>query len=126
MSAAPSLYGQSINDHYEVIVARYIQRKNELPPAGWKKVMLRLPSTALRVEDPKEQDRFIEELIRLIRERCSSTDPKKTHSQGLIVDLNGSEVVNKYLRGLKAMLYPGEPVSSVWIEVALVTGPGRT
>jgi hypothetical protein len=123
MSTAPSLYGQSINNHYDVIVARYTQRKNELPPTGWKKVVLHLPSTAVPIEDTKEQDRFMEELSRLIRERCSTTDPKKTHSQGLIVDLDGSEIVNKYSRGLKAMLYPGEPVSSVWIEVAPVAGP---
>jgi hypothetical protein len=59
MSVAPLTYGQSINDHYEVIISRYIEQKSELHPTGWKKVTLRLPSTALRAEDPKEQDRFM-------------------------------------------------------------------
>jgi hypothetical protein len=123
MSAAPFTYGQSINDHYDVIVSRFIQQKNELPAIRWKKVMLHLPSNALRIEDPKEQDTFMKELLRLVRRQCSATDPKSTHTQGLIVGLNGSDVVDKYLPGLKAMLYPGKPLSAVWIEVAPVAGP---
>jgi hypothetical protein len=123
MNAAPLTYGQSINNHYEVIVSEYIQQKHELAPTGWKKVMLRLPSNAVRIEDPKEQSRFMEELLRLVRTQCSTTDAKSTHTQGLIVDLNGSEAVDQYLPGLKAILYPGKPSSSVWIEAAPVAGP---
>jgi hypothetical protein len=123
MSAASSTYGQSINDHYETIISRHIERRNELPVTGWNKVLLRLPPTALWVDDPKEQDELMEELLRLIREQCSKTNPNKVHEQGMIVDLDGAEIVKKYLRGLKAMLYPGEPVSPVWIEAGPVAGP---
>jgi hypothetical protein len=124
MSATPLTYGQSINDHYEVVFTRYIQRKNELPPAGWKKVTLHLPQKAIRV-DPREEDRLMEELLRLIREKCSTADPKKTNPQGLRIDkLDGSEVVNKYLQGATLMLYPGKSLpQSAWINVAPVAGP---
>ena len=120
--SAPT-YGQPIDDHYGVIISRYILGKNELSPTGWKKVMLYLPPNALRVEDPKEQDKFMEELLRLIRKQCSTIDPKNTHSQGLKVDLTSSEVVNKHLPGLQGMLYPGEPASPVWIDIVQDSGP---
>jgi hypothetical protein len=41
-----------------------------------------------------------------------------------IEKFDGSEVVNKYLRGGKLKLYPGESVPQpVWIDVALIAGP---
>ena len=117
-------YDQPIKDHYGVIFTQYLRRKNELPPAGWQRAVLYLPPNAERV-DPSEQDRFMEELLRLVRERCSTTDPKDTSPQGLWIEkFDGSEVVNKYLRGGKLKLYPGESVPHpVWIDVALIAGP---
>jgi hypothetical protein len=124
MRAAPMPYDQPIKAHYEEILARYLQRKNEMPPIGWQRAVLHLPPDAARVE-PREQDRFMEELLRLIREQCSTTNPKETSPQGLWIEkFDGSEVVNKYLRGGKLKLYPGESVPQpVWIDVALIAGP---
>jgi hypothetical protein len=95
-----------------------------MPPTGWQRAVLHLPPDAARVE-PREQDRFMEELLRLIREQCSTTNPKGTSPQGLWIEkFDGSEVVNKYLRGGKLKLYPGESVPQpVWIDVAVIAGP---
>jgi hypothetical protein len=124
MSAAPSPYGQSINDHYDVMIAQHIQQKNEFAPVGWKKAMLHLPQDAIRLENPTEREKLMKALFGLIREKCSATDPKKATAQGLLIDLDGSEVVNKYLRGATLMLYPAPPAPQMWIEVAPVAGPG--
>ena len=124
MSAATPLpYDQPINAHYEVLLANYIQRNKERPPAEWKRAVLHLPADAPRVE-PNEQNGFMEGLLRLIREECSMTDPKDTSPQGLWIDkFDGSDVVNKYLRGATVKIYPGESVPhSVWIDVAAVAG----
>jgi hypothetical protein len=123
MSMSTLTYGQSINDHYEVIFAQYIQRKNELPPAGWKRAVLHLPPNAARV-DPKEQERFMEEFISLIREQCSMTVPSETNQRGLWIDkFDASEVVNKYLRGATLKLYAGKSAPQpVWIDIAPVAG----
>jgi hypothetical protein len=113
MRAEPLTYGQSINDHYEVIISRYIQQKEEIVPTKWEKVVLHLPPNASRIEDPKEQGQFMEELVRLVRAQCSATDANSTHAQGLIIDVNGSAIVDQHLPGLRATLYPGDPLSSV-------------
>ena len=123
-TATPLAYDQPINAHYEEIFARYLQRKNEQPPAGWQRAVLELPPDAARV-DPGEQERFMEELMRLIRERCAATDMKTVNHQGLWIDkFDGSEVVNKYLQGATLKLYPGEPMpESVWIDIAPIGRP---
>jgi hypothetical protein len=77
MSAAPVSYEQPIKAQYTELFARYLQRRSEPPPAGWQRAVLELPLDATRV-DVGEQDSFMEELLTLIRERCSTTDPKKT------------------------------------------------
>jgi hypothetical protein len=89
-----------------------------------QRAVLELPPNAARL-DPKEEERFMEELLRLIRERCAATDPKDTSPQGLwIEEFDGSEVVNKYLRGGRLKLYPGKPMlESVWIDTAPDAGP---
>lgn len=125
MSAATPLpYDQPINAHYGEIFVRYLRQKNEPPPAGWQRAVLELPPNAARV-DPNEEERFMEELLRLIHERCAATDPKDTSPQGLwIEEFDGSEVVNKYLRGGKLKLYPGKPMlEAVWIDTAPDAGP---
>jgi hypothetical protein len=123
MSAAtPFPYDQPINAHYGEIFVRHLRQKNEPPPAGWQRAVLELPPNAARV-DPKEEEIFMEELLRLIRERCAATDPKDTSPQGSWIE-DGSEVVNKYLRGGKLKLYPGNSMlESVWIDTALDAGP---
>ena len=122
-AAAPLLYDQPINAHYEVLFANFIQRNNERLPAGWKRAVLHLPVDPLRVE-LSEQDRFMEGLLGLIREKCSTTEPKDTSPQGLWIDtFDGSDVVNKYLRGATLKIYPGESLPrSVWIDVAAIAG----
>jgi hypothetical protein len=119
MSAAtPLSYDQPINAHYEVMFANYIQRKNERPPAGWKRGVLHLPANAQRVE-PNEQNRFMEDFLALIREKCSTTDPADTTPQGLWIDnFDGSDVVKRYLEGATVPL-----PESVWLDVAPVAGP---
>jgi hypothetical protein len=104
--------------------ANYIQRNNERPPAGWKKAVLHLPANAQRVE-PNEQNRFMEDLLALIREKCSTTDRANTSPQGLWIDnFDGSDVVKKYLEGATVKIYAGEPLpKSVWLDVAPVAGP---
>ena len=124
MSAATPSYDQPINAHYEMMFANCIQRNNERPPAGWKRSVLRLPANAQRVE-PNEQNRFMEDLLALIREKCSTTDPADTSPQGLWIDnFDGSDVVKKYLEGATVKIYAGEPLpESVWLDVAPVAGP---
>lgn len=104
--------------------ANHIQRKDERPPEGWKKAVLNLPANAQRVE-PNEQNRFMEDLLRLIREKCSTANPADTSPQGLwLSDFDSSDVVNKYLRGATVKIYPGKPLpESVWIDVAPEAGP---
>jgi hypothetical protein len=124
MSAAPLSYDQPIKAHYAEIFARYLQRTNEQPPAGWQRVVLELPPDAPRVET-REQDRFMEELLKLIRARCSTVDPKKTSPQGLWIEAFGdSEIVGEYLQRARLKIYPGESVpQKVWIDVASAAGP---
>jgi hypothetical protein len=125
MSAAtPLSYEQPINAHYEVILTNYIQQNNERPPAGWKRAVLHLPANAQRVV-PNEQKSFMEGLLRLIREKCSTAKPEDMSPQGLwIENFEGSDVVNKYLRAGKVKIYPGKSLAeSVWIDVAAVAGP---
>ena len=124
MSAAPLSYEQPIKAHYAEIFARYLQRRSEPPPAGWQRAVLELPPDAPRVE-MREQDRFMEELLRLIRERCSTADPKKTSPQGLWIEgFGGSEIVNRHLRGGKLKVYPGRSVpQQMWIDVAPAAAP---
>ena len=124
MSAAPLSYEQPIKAHYADIFYRYLQRTGEPPPAGWQRAVLELPADALRV-DASDQDRFMEELLRLMRERCSTVNPKNTSPQGLwIEDFGSSEIVSRYLRGARLKVYPGESVpQSVWIDVAPAAGP---
>jgi len=124
MSAAiPLSYDQPISAHYEVIFASYLQRNNERPPVGWKRVVLHLSTNAQRVES-SDQNRFMEELLRLIREKCSGTEPKDVNPQGLWIDrFEGSDLVNRYLRGATVKIYPGESSpQSVWIDVAPTAG----
>jgi hypothetical protein len=124
MSAAPLSYEQPIKAHYAEIFDRHLQRTNAQPPAGWQRAMLELPADAARV-DTREQDSFMEEVLRLIRERCSIVDPKKTSPQGLWIEAFGdSEIVGRYLRGARLKIYPGESVpQKVWIDVAPAAGP---
>jgi hypothetical protein len=124
MSAAPLSYEQPIKAHYEEIFTRYLQRRSEPPPAGWRRAVLELPPDATRV-DATERDSFMEELLRLIRERCATTDPKKTSPQGFwIEEFDSSEIVNRHLRGAKLKVYPGGSVpKQVWIDVAPAAGP---
>jgi hypothetical protein len=123
MSAAPLSYEQPIKEHYTDIFYRCLQRTCEPPPAGWQRAVLELPPDAPRVE-MREQDRFMEELLRLIRERCSTADPKKTSPQGFWIEAFGvSEIVDRYLRGARLKVYPGESVpQKVWIDVAPAAG----
>jgi hypothetical protein len=67
----------------------------------------------------------MEELLTLIRKRCSTTDPKKTSPQGFwIEEFDSSEIVNRHLRGAKLKVYPGRSVpQQVWIDVAPAAGP---
>ncbi len=124
MSAAPLSYEQPIKAHYAEIFDRYLQRTNAQPPAGWQRAVLELPPDALRV-DAGEQDDFMEELLRLILQRCSATDPKKTSPQGFWIDeFDSSEIVNRHLRGAKLKVYPGGSApQQVWINVAPAAGP---
>ena len=124
MSAAPLNYEQPIKAHYSEIFYRYLRRTNEPPPSGWQRAVLELPPDAPRV-DAREQDSFMEELLRLIQERCSTTDPKKTSPQGLWIEgFGGSEIVSRYLREARLKVYPGESVpQNVWIDVAPAAGP---
>jgi len=124
MSAAiPLSYDQPISAHYEVIFASYLQRNNERPHLGWKRVVLHLSTNAQRVES-SDQNRFMEELLRLIREKCSGTEPKDVSPQGLWIDrFEGSDLVNRYLQGATVKIYPGESSpQSVWIDVAPTAG----
>ncbi len=123
-TATPLSYDQPIEAHYGTIFTRYLRRTNEPPPAGWQKAMLHLPQNAPRVE-PREEVKFMEDLLRLIHERCSKTDVKDISPQGLWIDkFDGSEVVNKYLEGATLKLYPGEPMpESVWLDIAPIGKP---
>jgi len=123
MSAAPVPYEQPINAYYTEVFARCFQRKNDLPPAGWQRAVLELPPDATRVETG-EHDKFMEELLKLIREQCSTADPKRTSPQGLWIEkFDSSEVVNRHLRGGRLKVYPGKSVpQQVWIEVASAAG----
>lgn len=125
MSAAiPLSYDQPISAHYEVIFANYLQRNNERPPVGWKRVVLHLSPSAQRVE-LSDQNRFMEELLRLIREKCSVIEPTDVSPQGLWIDrFEGSDLVNRYLQGATVKIYPGNPLAeSIWIDVAPDAGP---
>jgi hypothetical protein len=124
MSAAPLSYEQPIKAHYTEILTRYLQRTNEPPPAGWRRAVLELPPDAIRVE-AREQDTFTEELLRLIRERCSTTDPKTTSPQGFWIEqFDSSEIVNRHLRGGKLKVYAGSPApQQMWIDVAPAAAP---
>jgi len=125
MSAArPLSYEQPIDAHYEGIFVNYLQRNNERPPAGWRRVVLHLPANAQRIESD-EQNRFMEELLRMIREQCSITEPKDVSPQGLWIDkFDGSDLMNRYLQGATVKIYPGESsAQSVWIDVAPTAGP---
>jgi len=124
MSAAPLNYEQPIKAHYAEIFDRYLQRTNAQPPAGWQRAVLELPPDAPRVE-VREEDSFMEELLRLIRERCSTTDPKKTSPQGFWIEqFDSSEIVDRHLRGGKLKVYAGRSVpQQVWIDVAPAAGP---
>ena len=124
MSAAPLSYEQPIKAHYAEIFDRYLQRTNAQPPAGWQRAVMDLPPNAPRVEI-REQDRFMEELLKLIRERCSTADPKETSPQGLWIEaFGGSEIVGRHLRGARLKIYPGESVpQKAWIDVAPAAGP---
>jgi hypothetical protein len=123
-AAAPLSYDQPISSHYEVIFANYVQRNNERPPAGWKRAVLQLPANAQRIE-PNEQNRFMEELLRLIREKCSMTVPTDVSPQGLWIDkFGGFDLLNRYLQGATVKIYPGGfSAQSVWIDVAPAAGP---
>ena len=123
-AASPLSYDQPINAHYEVMFANYIQRNNERPPAGWKRGVLQLPANAQRVE-PNEQNRFMEDLLGLIREKCSTANPEDTSPQGLWIEtFDGFDVVKKYLEGATVRIYPGQPLpESAWLDVAPVAGP---
>jgi hypothetical protein len=124
MNAAPLNYQQPIKAHYAEIFARYLQQRSEPPPAGWQRAVLELPPDATRV-DAREQDTFMGELITLIRDRCSTTDPKKTSPQGFWIEqFDSSEIVNRYLRGGKLKVYAGSPVpEQMWIDVAPAAAP---
>jgi len=126
MSATPVTYEQPIDAHYTTIFTRYLQRKKEPPPAGWQRAVLELSPDAIQV-DAREEDRFMEELLKLIREQCLTTDPRKTSRQGLWIEtFDSSEVVNRHLRGGKLKVYPERSVSQeVWIEVASSAGNVR-
>ena len=125
MSAATALpYDQPIGDHYGVIFTRHLRRTNEPPPTGWQRGVLQLPQNASRV-DPREEVKFMEDFVRMIYEKCSNTDPKNTNHSGFwIRDFDGSETVNKYLRGATLKMYPGDPMpESVWLDIAPTAGP---
>lgn len=123
MTTAPLSYEQPIKAHYEEIFTRYLRRTSEPPPVGWQRVVLELPPDATRV-DATEQDRFMEELLTLIRERCSATAPAKTSPQGFWIEqFDSSEIVNRYLRGGKLKVYAGSLVpQQMWIDVAPAAG----
>jgi hypothetical protein len=123
-TAAPLSYDQPIDAHYETIFTRHLQRTKEQPPAGWKKVMVHLPQNAPRV-DPIEENRFMEDLLRLIREQSSKTNVKDVSRQGLwITNFDGYETVNKYLQGATLKLYVGKPTpDQVWLDIAATGKP---
>jgi hypothetical protein len=119
MTAAPVPYEQPINAHYTIILVRYLQRTNEPPPAGWQRAVLHLSPDAIRL-DAREEDRFMEELLKLIRERCSTANPKETSPAGFWIEsFDGSDIVKRHLRGSTLKVYPKKSVPlQVWIEVA--------
>jgi hypothetical protein len=121
MSAAP-IYEQPIDAHYTDVLVRHFQRTKEVPPVGWRRARLELSPDATRV-DVKEEDKFLEALLKLIREQCCAIDPTNTSRQGLWIEkFDSSEVVNKHLRGSTLKLFPGSASQQVWIEVAPVAG----
>jgi hypothetical protein len=125
MSAATPLpFDQPIEAHYGTIFTYYVRRTNRLPPTGWQRALLHLPQNARRVE-AGEENRFMEELVRMIHERCSKTDPKDVSPQGLWIEkFDDSEVVSKYLQGATLKMYPGKPMQdSAWLDIAATAGP---
>ncbi|MGA2235638.1 MAG: hypothetical protein ABSG23_09200 [Terriglobales bacterium] len=123
-TATPLSYDQPIEAHYGTIFTRYLRRTNEPPPTGWQRGVIDLPQNAPRV-DPSEENRFMENLLRLIREQCSKTDVKDVSRQGLwITNFEDYEVVNKYLQGSTLKLYVGKPMpDQVWLDIAAIGKP---
>jgi hypothetical protein len=118
MSTARVTYDQPIDAHYDTIITRYLERTNEKPPSGCKMVELELPPDAIRIDTRADENKFMEELLELIRERCTA-DLKAP----LRIDANSSEVVNRHLRGCKLKAYPGTwNLSQAWIQVKLNGG----
>jgi hypothetical protein len=127
MNTVPATYEQPLDAHYATIFARNLQRTKEPPPAGWQKAVLELSPGAIRV-DAGEENKFMEALKRLIRERCSGSDPRKAGPQGLwIRAFDSFEILNRHLRGSRLRVYAGGSVPRlVWVEVACAAGPFRT
>ncbi len=123
MSSVPVTYEQPIDAHYTTVLARYFQRTNEPPPEGWQRAVLHLSPDATHI-DVREEDEFMEELLRLIREQCSTTDPRKTNLQGLwIKGFDSSKIVNRHLQGSCLKVYSEKSTAQqVWIDVASAAG----
>jgi hypothetical protein len=119
-TATPLPFDQPIEAHYGTILTQYLRRTKEPPPTGWQRGVLHLPQNAPRVDDIREQVEFMQELVRLIREECSKTDPKDTDPSGFwIKNFEDAEVVNKYLQGATLKMYPGKPMpDSEWLDIA--------
>ncbi len=81
-TATPRSYDQPIGDHYGTIFTRYFRWTNEPPLPGWQRGVLHLPQNAPRV-DPREENKFMEDLLRLIREECSKTNCIAVVQQGV-------------------------------------------
>lgn len=118
MSAAKLSYEQPIKPYYVELLSRYLQQSNDRPPMGWRRAVIALPRNATRVE-PAEQDRFMQELLTLIRERCAAVDPKDISPQGLwIEEFHRFELVDKHIHGARLKVYPGRSTPrEVWIDV---------
>jgi hypothetical protein len=115
-------YEVSVRPHYEEIIFKHLSREDSRPPEGWSWVQLTLPICPKLIE-VSQQDAFMGELLKMIRGRTSTTNPKNITPQGLwIEDFGSSLILDEYLRGGALKIFAGEPVierdAHVWIQVS--------
>jgi hypothetical protein len=112
-------YEQPIHAHYECIISAFLR---EGPPEGWSWAQLTLPIDERRIDTRTQQEEFVRELIKLIRDRTSVTTPERASKQGFwIEDFGSPPVLDAYLRGGILKIFPGERLNKEqpydWIQV---------